>query len=137
MLTSQPTAQGYGALTASLLKRKKTEELLKVVTEALTKPGGREAVLPQLDAIGADPAYAEQVLDVGHRMLSADPPTLDKLGIDVLAYIATRSNKLDKLIPIQRLALKQNPSPRAYREIDQGLAAGRASSTRPRRPSRS
>ena len=121
LLTSQPTAQGYGALSASLLKRKKTEELLKVVTEALTKPEGREAVLPQLDAIGADPAYAEQVLDVGYRMLSAEPPTLDKLGIDVLAYIATRSNKLEKLIPIQRLALKQNPSPRAYLELTKAL----------------
>ena len=121
LLTSQPTSQGYGALSASLLKRKKTEELLKVVTEALTKPENREAVLPQLNAIGADPAYAEQVLEVGYRMLSADPPTLDKSGIDVLAYIATRSNKLEKLIPIQRLALTQNPSPRAYLELIQAL----------------
>jgi len=61
------------------------------------------------------------VLDVGYRMLSAEPPTLDKLGIDVLAYIATRSNKLEKLIPVQRLALKQNPSPRAYLELTKAL----------------
>ena len=121
LLTSQPTAQGYGALSASLLKRKKTEELLKVVTEALTKPEGREAVLPQLDAIGADPAYAEQVLEAGIGCSRPIPPTLDKLGIDVLAYIATRSNKLEKLIPIQRLALKQNPSPRAYLELTKAL----------------
>ncbi len=119
LLTSQPTA--YGALSASLLKQKKTEELLKVVTEALTKPEGRDAVLPQLNAIGADPDYAEQVLETGYRMLSAEPPTLDKLGVDVLAYIATRSNKLEKLIPIQRLALKQNPSPRAFLELTRAL----------------
>ena len=119
LLTSQPTA--YGALSASLLKQKKTEELLKVITEALAKPEGQVAVKPQLDAIIADPAYAEQVLDTGFQMLSADPPTLDKAGLGVLAYIATQSNKLDKLIPIQRLVLKQNPSPTAYRELTGAL----------------
>ena len=43
LLTAQPTTQGYGALAASLFKRKKTDELLKVMTEAITKPGGGEA----------------------------------------------------------------------------------------------
>src|SRR5262249_45993312 len=38
LLASQPTIQGYGALAASLLKRKKAEDLLKVLAEAITRP---------------------------------------------------------------------------------------------------
>ena len=35
--------------------------------------------------------------------------------------IATEANKLDKLVPIQRLVLRQNPSPQGYREMAQLL----------------
>src|SRR5262249_23786746 len=70
LLATQPTTQGYGALAASLFKRKKTTELLKVMAEALTKQGGAEAIAPQLEAIERDPAYAEEVLDAGLKLLS-------------------------------------------------------------------
>jgi len=123
LLAMQPTTQGYGALAASLFKRKKTDELLKVMTEALTKQGGPEAIVPQLDAIEHDPAYAEQVLDAGIRLLSANPPALDyKPALIVLAHIATRTEKLDKLVALQRFVLKQNPSPVVYREIAETLS---------------
>ena len=54
-------------------------------------------------------------------MLSATPPTLDKPAVTILAAIATEANKLDKLVPIQRLVLRQNPSPQGYREMTQLL----------------
>ena len=39
LLTSQPTPQTYRALSISLLKRKKAADLLKVICEALKRPG--------------------------------------------------------------------------------------------------
>ena len=48
LLTSQPTPQTYRALAASLLKRKKAADLLKVISEAWTRPESQEAVKPQL-----------------------------------------------------------------------------------------
>jgi tetratricopeptide (TPR) repeat protein len=117
LLAAQPTSQGYGALAASLFKRKKTEELLKVMTEAITKPGGAEAITPQLTAIEHDPEYADQVLDAGLKLLSSVPPGLDSQpAFKILTHIAVRAEKLEKLVALERLVLKQNPSPLAYRE---------------------
>ncbi|GAC1473392.1 MAG: hypothetical protein NVSMB9_21920 [Isosphaeraceae bacterium] len=117
LIAAQPTTQGFTALAASLLKRKKPEELLKVIEQAITRPGGLEAVQVQIKGIIDDPEFAGQVFDAGLKLLSADPPALDRPGISVLAYIATRAGKLDKLLPIQRLALKRNPSPQTYKEV--------------------
>ncbi len=38
LLTSQPTPQTYRALASSLLKRKKSDDLLKVICEAMSRP---------------------------------------------------------------------------------------------------
>ena len=48
LLTSQPTPQTYRALATSLLKRKKAADLLKVISEAWSRPESQEAVKPQL-----------------------------------------------------------------------------------------
>ena len=117
LLAAQPTTQGYGALAASLLKRKKADELLKVITEAISRPGGFEAVQEQVKGIIDDPAFADQVLDAGLKMLSAEPPTLARPGVSVLAAIAKSAGKLEKFLPVQRLELKRNPSPQTYREM--------------------
>ena len=55
LLAAQPTTQGYGALAASLLKRKKAEELLKVIAEAVSRPGGYEAVQESIKASSTTP----------------------------------------------------------------------------------
>ena len=78
LLAAQPTTQGYGALAASLLKRKKAEELLKVIAEAVARPGGLEAVQEPIKGIIDDPDFADQVLDAGLKLLSADPPGLER-----------------------------------------------------------
>jgi tetratricopeptide (TPR) repeat protein len=122
LLAAQPTTQGYGALAASLFKRKKTEELLKVMTEAITKPGGVEAIAPQLEAIARDPAYADEVLDTGLKMLSATPPMLEsKYALSILTHIATHAEKPEKLVALERLMLKQNPNPLVYKGIAEAL----------------
>ncbi len=116
-LEAQPTPEGYAALAASLLKRKKAEELLKVFAEALTKQRGFEAIKKQIEAVIKDPSLAEDMLNAGYKMLEANPPRLERVGVDILKAIAKESGKSDKLIPILQLLLKQDPSPQIYREI--------------------
>jgi len=117
LLAAQPSTQGFGALAASLLKRKKADELLKVIGEAITRPGGLESVQESIKGIIDDPELADRVFDAGQKMLSTDPPGLDRGGVSVLAYIATRSNKLGRFLGIQQLVLKRNPSPQSYKEV--------------------
>ena len=114
---AQPTAQAYGALAASLLKRKKTEELLKVVVDAISKPGGADAISPLLETIKKDPAYAEEMIDAGLKRLSASPGQPDRATVIVLSVIANGAEKLNKLAELQRLVLTRNPSPLAYQEL--------------------
>ncbi len=88
-----------------------------MISEAITKPGGLDAVQESIKGIIDDPEMAEQVIDAGLKLYSADPPGLDRPGLSVLAAIATRANKLEKFLPIQLLALKRNPSPQTYKEV--------------------
>ncbi|MFO0953513.1 MAG: tetratricopeptide repeat protein [Isosphaeraceae bacterium] len=117
LLATQPTTQGFGARAASLFKRRKAEELIKVISEAVGRPGGLEAVQEPIKGIVGDPAFAEQVLDAGAKLMEADPPALAPQGVTVLAYIANRANKLEKFLPIQVLQLKRNPNPQAFKEV--------------------
>jgi len=121
LLEAQPTPQGYRALATSLLKRKKAPELLKVFTEARKKDANFEAVTPQLKAVVADPSFAGEVLDAGNKLLSAEPAGIDRSAIEILAFIATESNQLEKFVPVIRLTLKQDPSPQLYRELAHAL----------------
>ena len=77
LLTSQPTPQTYRALATSLLKRKKAADLLKVISEAWSRPESQEAVKPQLVAAAADDAMAEAMLDEGLKQSTANPPSSD------------------------------------------------------------
>ncbi len=123
LLTSEPTPQTYRALAASLLKRKKAGDLLKVICEAMSRPNGLEAISAQLQAAAADDPLSEQMLDAGLEQLKAKPPTLPKTAFFVLSFIANpergadKTGRLERLIKLQRLLLEQNPSPQIYREI--------------------
>src|SRR5207248_4526078 len=46
LLASQPTPQTYRALASSLMKRGKAADLLKVLCEALSRPGTQEVIRP-------------------------------------------------------------------------------------------
>ena len=50
LLTSQPTPQTYRALAASLLKRKKAADLLRVICDAYNREITKQAIIPQLQA---------------------------------------------------------------------------------------
>jgi tetratricopeptide (TPR) repeat protein len=123
LLTTESTPQTYRALAASLLKRKKAADLLKVICEALTRPNGREAVLDQLQAAAGDDALAEAMLDSGLAQLQAKPPTIPPTAYIVLSFVANpergkdKHGRLERLVKLQKLLLVQNPSPQIYREI--------------------
>ncbi|MBY0396006.1 MAG: tetratricopeptide repeat protein, partial [Thermoleophilia bacterium] len=114
---ARPTPQGYAALAASFLKRKKAEDFLKTIADAVRAPGGLEAVQESLRAATQDGAFVDQVLDAGLTLLKADPPALKPVGVPILALLATQSGKLEKLLPIQVLETKRNPSPQSYKEL--------------------
>jgi tetratricopeptide (TPR) repeat protein len=117
LLATQPDPQGFGALSASLLRDRKADELIGLLGEAFAKPDTLEAVKPQIELIVGDPAFVGQLLDAGLKLQQADPPKLSRESRLVLSYIATKAKQLDKLVPIQRLALQRDPSPQAYREF--------------------
>jgi len=123
LLTSQPTPQTYRALTASLLKRRKAGDLLKVICEAVGRPQGFEAVMPQLQAAANDDELAEQMLDEGLKLLSADPPELPSAAFTVLGIVANpdrserKPARLERLLKLQRLKLQKDPNPKDYLEI--------------------
>jgi tetratricopeptide (TPR) repeat protein len=122
LLKAQPTAQAYAALAASLLKRKKTDELFKLISEAtITRRDVLDAIKPQLEAIMKDASYADEFIDVGLKRLAADPAGLNRPIVFILIQIASEGEKFDKLAELQRLILKHNPSPIAYRELADAL----------------
>jgi tetratricopeptide (TPR) repeat protein len=117
LLATQPDPQGFGALSASLLRDRKADELIALLGEAFAKPDTLEAVKPQIELIVNDPEFVGQLLDAGLKLQQADPPKLSRESRLVLTYVATKAKQLDKLVPIQRLALQRDPSPQAYREF--------------------
>jgi tetratricopeptide (TPR) repeat protein len=123
LLGTQPTLQTYGALAQSLLKRRKYDELLKVVGKATGQPQGFQAVRPQLELISADPAQAEAVLDAAYEILSKDFSALPRPVLDlVLPFLGNqgagdKTRRLEKLLRIQLLLLDRSPTAKEYKEI--------------------
>lgn len=119
--------QDFGALSAWLLKEKRTEELITLVGEAVSSRtrDGLEAVMPQLNAIVADPAYADQVFETGLKMIQATPPKLSMDSRKALDFIAGQLKKPEKMLPIHRLAVKQEPSALEYEMLADSLVAAK------------
>ncbi len=121
LLGSQPTPQTYRALAQSLFKRKKYDELLKVLGEAQSR-GGLPIIQPQLDQIVADEAQTLAILDAAYDILSKKFDGLPRQTLEVLSYLGNRGSgdktkKLEKLLKVQRLALDQTPAPREYKDL--------------------
>ena len=117
LLAASPSPQAFTARALSLLKRKKASEFLRVVTDALTRPGGLEAVKEPLQAATSDKSFTLEVINAGKAFLEAKPPTLSPEGVTLLAFLATRSGNLESFLPIQRAALTANPNPQGYKEL--------------------
>ncbi len=123
-MTSQPTPQTYRALAASLLKRKKARDFLRVICDAYNREITEQAIIPQLQAAAGDDSMAEAMLDAGLLGLSERPPTLPQTAFQVLSLIANSSRsaansnrRLEKLLKIYQLQLDQAPNMLVYAEI--------------------
>lgn len=117
LVKGQPDPHGFAALAQSLRKEKKYEELLKLFERALTVPQGIDSIKPQMEALCIDKEAVTTALDTGIRLMSQDPPGLNPIGQNILVYIANRAEQPDKIITLERLAIKKNPSPTGYREL--------------------
>lgn len=117
ILASQPDPQGFGALATSLVGEKKYAELIELLGKAFSQPETLEAVKPQIEVIANDPAFTDALLETALELQDADPPKLSKESRLVLAYIATKAQKLEKFVAIQRDALRREPDPQSYREL--------------------
>jgi tetratricopeptide (TPR) repeat protein len=129
LLSTEPTPQTYRALAASLLKRRKAADLLRVISEAISRPNGLEAVSPQLQTIAGDDALAEAILDAGIQQIEAKSPNFPtKEALFVLGFIAKpergkdRAGRLQRLVKLQRILLQQDPNPMIYRELADTLS---------------
>jgi tetratricopeptide (TPR) repeat protein len=122
VISEQPDPQGIAALGDSLRNEGKYVELLQLFEMAMTQPQGRMAIEPQVKLIATDSNAAAKLLDAGLELLKADPPKLGPAGRLVLVEVATRSEQADKLIELDRLNLKLDPSPTTYSELATTLA---------------
>ena len=122
LMETQPDLQGFASLFASFLKDKKTEELIRLLARVNDRLHRDDVIAPQMQALLADPAYAEKVFDTGIALLNADPPRLDRTGWAVLLKLATRAKKNERIIALLRVELKHNPSPLVSDELIDALA---------------
>jgi len=103
---------------ARLLKERKTEDLLALLVKVTGRLKKLDPVRAQVDDLVKDPAYADEVLDAGLRMISAKPPGLEpQEGWGVLVTIANEGKRYDRLAALWRWSLGRMPNPIIYREL--------------------
>ncbi len=112
-----PAPQTYGILGAAYLKEKKWEDLIKLLGGALKNQVGINAIEPQIKEIIDDRPTAESFIDAGIKMFTNDPASIDMYSRNLLAYIATQAKLAEKLVELDKLAIKINPIPPNYREL--------------------
>jgi tetratricopeptide (TPR) repeat protein len=118
LLKNQGDPQVFGPLSASLLKERKTDDLVKVIRDAVKKrQPGLDAIRPQIEAIAADPAYAGEVLDAAIRLYEAEPGQFGDEARAAFTFIANKAQKVDQLLALDRLAVRFDPDPQKYREL--------------------
>ena len=123
LLAQSPGLDDFDKLFATLFQQKKTEDLLRLLGRAYEVTQRVEMVDPKLDALLADPAFTDAVLDAGLAMLAASPPTLDdKSGaVVVLARLALKSKRDAKRVEILRRVARARPSPAASQDLIDAL----------------
>ena len=120
LLKKQADPQVYAALALSYKKERKADDLVRILGEALEKPGGFEAVRPTIEALSDDPEMAGKTLDAGARMVAAKPPTLTLKARQMLAIVAGRSKLADKLVALDRAAVGAEPSASNCKQLNAG-----------------
>jgi tetratricopeptide (TPR) repeat protein len=143
LIEHQDDPRGLGALAESLHQQKKAVELVKLLDgslpglnaeqlaqgEALAQQGQFEPLAAQvfdkarapIEAIVNDPPFADQLLEAGAKLLADEPPDLGRGGRLALVYIARKAGRFDKLVELDRAAVKRDPSVTTYLELCDSL----------------
>jgi tetratricopeptide (TPR) repeat protein len=124
LLKRQADPQVYAALAQSYKKERKADDLVRIMGEALERPGGFEAVRPTIEALADDPDMAAKCLDAGTRMVAAKPSTLTLKARQMLAIVAGRSKMADKLVTLDRAAVSADPSAANRKQVALDLYLG-------------
>lgn len=123
VITDQPDPQGIAALSDSLRREGKFAELLQLFESVMIRPAGRIAIEPQIKLIATEAEASASLLDAGIELMRADPPKLGPGGRLVLVEVATRAERPEKLVELDRLNVVRDPSPTSYTELATTLAA--------------
>ncbi|WP_169979471.1 tetratricopeptide repeat protein [Tautonia rosea] len=123
LISDQPDPQGLATLAQTLREQGKLEELIRLFETARNQRGGRMAIETQLRFIGTDPELAGEILEAGIALLQENPPRLGPESIEILSEIASRSDRLEERVVLDRLSLDQDPSPQNHLELADSLVA--------------
>jgi tetratricopeptide (TPR) repeat protein len=119
LMAEQRDTHDFAEQFPKLLKERKSEELLQLLTRAFARFKRFDAVQAQIEMLVADPAYTDEVLDSGMKMLASNPPALDLLeGCSVLRKICYDGKRYEKLAGLLRWSIKRLPNPfTLYQEL--------------------
>lgn len=117
LLATRPDPTGVANRAAALLKEGRTEDLIAALGSASGRQDTAEAIRPLIESIALDPQASDRILDAGLTLQEADPPKLDDDARKVLAEIALKAGKVEKILPIQKLVLERSPNPQLYLEF--------------------
>ncbi len=118
ILAEQRDTQDFAELFPKLVKERKTEELLTLLTRVTARLRRLDPVKPQLEELIKDAGYTDEVLDVGLKMISNNPPSLDPQdGWVVLLNLATEARRPEKTAALLQWSIKRMPNPLVYREL--------------------
>ncbi|RLT09660.1 MAG: hypothetical protein DWI24_09575 [Planctomycetota bacterium] len=113
----QPDPQGLGALAASLIKDKKYDGFLDLMSRAMARPGGLDSLRPQIEALATNAEESSIVLDTAIKRLQANPTSLQRATYNSLFYLARKSEHWQRLVTLRTLAVKADPNAETMREL--------------------
>lgn len=117
LIRIRPDPQGFGALASSMIKDKKYDGFLDLLSQAMTTPRGLESLRPQLESLAVASDQSAAVLDAAIKRLEKDPKAFQKPTYNSLFYLARQSELWDRLVKLRGLAAKADPSADSLREL--------------------
>lgn len=74
LMAEQRDTQEFAETFPKLVKERKSEELLQLLTRVFARLKRFDAVQAQIELLVADPVYTDEVIDAGMKMLASNPP---------------------------------------------------------------
>jgi tetratricopeptide (TPR) repeat protein len=116
VLETRPDPQGFGRRLALLLEAKKYAEFIKELDRLLRSldPQPRQALMPVVEILANRAEDVGPLLEAALKVEESEREGLHEATLVELGRLALRTKKVDNLIPIERHALKREPSAQGY-----------------------